>query len=418
VMIDTFEPTGRGKSISKNQMLFISTVLVFASSFFVEFEPAPFDIIFLLYLMVFLYLSRTVVRRPLVSALYLVSTFALVRVFSLLFASDLAASLRFFGITTYLSFSAWFFALLVANRDPSLLKAVFIGLYVGAAITVVTVLLGMAGVAPIADIVLAYGGTRAEGFFKDPNVMGPAVIPVGLYALKQLLKGFSWLHALMLASACLLIALSFSRGAVLTFGIALVAFVGIEVWLGGARALKRIAILFLGGGVALGMGGIAILNSKFAYVLQAGQRSTAYDSDRFYVHEMLIERIGEHPFGAGPGEANAFVQGYLAVEGSNAAHNTYLRVAFENGWIGALAYFGIALFTLFVALRMIRRRQNQEHVAVAICTFLATLVSGVAVDTLHWRHSWWMAGIIWGLAALHSRVSGGRGVATTSGECK
>lgn len=399
-MMNTFSPNA---AVTQKEVRSFSNLLmsaIFATSFFVMFEPAPFDVLFSAFTAASLVFSGARVSRTSLIAFFLVAAFTASRTFTLLMSSDLDSSLRFFGITTYLSVTAWMFSVLVAQRGVALIDAAFRGLYVGAFITGVAVFLSLLHVGPLHDLVLAYGGTRAKGFFKDPNVMAPALIPVVLFSLMRLLERFSKIHFIIFLTSCFLVFVSFSRGAAATLVGAAIIFMFLLARNDGRRAINKFLLHLFLGSIALTVLGLTAYTYDSQSILGGGDRSTSYDEDRFYVHGKLLEEIYSTPFGIGPGETNNFIRSNFTTDGSNAAHETYLRVAIENGWIGLACYLMLVSYTLYLAVKSYFAGGDiAKYSAVFLAAYVATLVSALTVDTLHWRHQWWIMAFIWGIAA-------------------
>jgi O-antigen ligase len=379
-----------------------ATLIIFASSMFVIIEPAPFDILALTACLLLAITGRleTINLNLLVA---LVVAFGLVRLATLFVAEDLFESARFFGITTYLTVCSFLYAGYIARCGPNVVRRAIWGLYTGAAFTAAVVALTRLGVLPLADIVF-YANDRARGFFKDPNVLGPAAIPIAVLALAQIRQSGSikanFMHAVMFAVATWLVFMSFSRGAWLAYIVAVMVFIGIRLLqVNGQRALGLISLTaaLLGGGLAV----ISYSADSFGLSEFARNRfeRKAYDDDRFAVQEYLLEESVENMFGHGPGQANVYGE-LLGASGSAAAHSTYVRIVFEYGLLGAFVFLLLILATLRTALQGVRfgNEWSWFYAAMFAC-IAALLVSGLAVDTLHWRHQWIVVAFVWGIAA-------------------
>lgn len=97
--------------------------------------------------------------------------------------------------------------------------------------------------------------------------------------------------------------------------------------------------------------------------------------------EQLRQRDGlEIVFGTGSG----------SYEQSNArgfsAHNTYVRVLYEQGVLGITLYLAIIACVVITTYR--QRQQQPLYVVLLIAVLAGILVHGLFVDTLHWRHFW------------------------------
>jgi O-antigen ligase len=383
-------------------------VLIFATGFFVLFEPAPIDLLLAIALGTYAFRGQLRWSRSIKLFMTLVLLHLLFEGISLAGAESVPSSLLFFGVTAYLMISGVVLAALIGKRGVIVIEQMFAGLYIATAITTVAVILAKMHVGgALADIVIMYGQTRVRGFFKDTNVMAPALIPVLLYAVLSIIekRGRLIMHACIALASLALIILSFSRGAFITLVAAVVVFFGLEIIRFGVRSGRIVGMM----GGALGLAGLfgftLIFAGGYGAFLRERSQLETYDNDRFTVWKILLRRIMDNPFGVGPGETNSFLFANYDLAGSNASHNTYIRVAFENGWLGFATFAVLLMVTFAVSFRQCLRRGDHRGLSeVAMTSFLASLISGFTVDTLHWRHFWWAVAMIWGLEALRGRA--------------
>jgi len=133
-----------------------------------------------------------------------------------------------------------------------------------------------------------------------------------------------------------------------------------------------------------------------------------YDTERFAAQETGVALVATHPFGIGPGQFEGVV-GY-------AAHSTYIRALAEQGLLGVFAIVALLLGTLLLATRnaVVGRDTFGVGSAALLAAWCGILANSVFVDTLHWRHLWLLAALIWIGATLPAprRVS----YALSSGE--
>jgi O-antigen ligase len=317
-------------------------------------------------------------------------------------AEDTFGSIRYFTIGAYLSLTSVVLAAFVGRYGPYVLERMMVGLYIATVTTFIAAVLVKVEVLPIEDIVYEFGGTRLRGFFKDPNVLGPALIPVFVYALYNTWYRFSAKHFVVFLAAFALILATVSRGAILTALGALGLFSLIMIYRDGfLRSINKIIWMLLAVFFSLVAGTLYLLITGQLDLLLQRTELQHYDIHRFLVQELLISEISKNPFGVGPGETNFHVRAYN-LEGSVASHNIYLRVAFESGWVGFLVFALIMIFTAIVGcLQVMRTRVNMPYMAILLPSFVATMVSGFTIDTLHWRHLWLIMAFIWGYEAFY-----------------
>ena len=105
----------------------------------------------------------------------------------------------------------------------------------------------------------------------------------------------------------------------------------------------------------------------------------------------------EYPFGAGPGQ-------FEAIAGIS-AHSTYARAIGEQGFLGLLVLLALLGFTLGAAVRNAARGRDTYGIgsAALLGAWCGLLANSAFIDTLHWRHLWLVAGLIWAGTMLGAR---------------
>lgn len=376
--------------------------VVVASSIFVRAEPALCD-----YAMAFLVpltLVLGLLRFPKVFGLpvIMVGLFLLFNGISLLNANDLLRSARYAFITAYLVVSGLFFAGLMAHYRDKVLSWLWRGYVAGGLIAAALGWLGVVG-APFCER-FVWGELRAVAGFKDPNVYGAFLVPAILFALHRLTwsrgrVGFlAWSAAfgLMVAGHVL----SFSRAAWLNLFVASVSY----VVLAGNIHWPMLKKYILGAAMAvLWLGFAALLNPGILSVFTARTGLMSYDEQRFSVQAAILKKIEITPLGIGPGETERVF--------NYAAHNLYLRVLVENGWLGGLALGSFLIISLLGIVRETRRVMEEEERsgrAVVAAALIGALVNSCFIDSLHWRHLWLLLGLALGYLAVGRSGTGSR----------
>jgi O-antigen ligase len=358
----------------------------------VLFQPALPDLIFaILILATFLRRqARVFVRRTPPLILYTLGAFFALNVLASAWAPLPGEAAFFLAITTFLIlFGIW-----VAGYVDSSLHArrVLVALTVGAVVTGTIALVALFTPAT-GSSVLVYDHTRAKGFFDDPNVFGPfMIVPLALllseFAQPMLLN---WrrkvlVSVMLLCAASVLF--SYSRAAWLNAFLVVVTMISVfALRRGGAQLAAKLVGLGL---AALAVLAIAlVLTGSTSFFLSRAHSHQSYDTSRFNGQDQSFRLAMTHPFGIGPGQ-------YIHYAGI-AAHSTYLRALGEEGVLGLAVIALLVLATLVFAVgNVIHGRSTFGISSVALLgLWIGLIVNSIFVDTLHWRHLWFVAGLIW-----------------------
>jgi O-antigen ligase len=192
--------------------------------------------------------------------------------------------------------------------------------------------------------------------------------------------------ALLLAELALGIVFAFSRAGWLNFAVAIVIVLTVHVARGGGRSVVALLAIVLTVG-ATGLAAIAVSGSDA--MLRERARPQRYDTQRFGAQSAGIELAAEHPLGVGPGQFEALQP--------VSTHSIYVRVLAEQGWPGLLTLAGVLAGTLALAVRNVLAGRDAYGVgsAALLAAWCGLLANGAFVDTLHWRHLWVVAALVW-----------------------
>jgi hypothetical protein len=120
-----------------------------------------------------------------------------------------------------------------------------------------------------------------------------------------------------------------------------------------------------------------------------------YDSGekgRFGNQLNSIPLLLERPLGFGP------VQFYKLF--GQDPHNVYVNAFASYGWLGGISYILLMISTIAIGFKTVLMRTPWQNWAIVVfCPLVATIFQGVQIDTDHWRHFYWMLGMMWGLFA-------------------
>jgi hypothetical protein len=392
------------KAVAPSNAITIATLrswmvsLVFIASFMSTFQPAPCDIIFVLALLLSLTggLRFTLVLMPLLFLLVVYNFAGLMSY--MLIPQDLLDAKQYILGLAYTSFSGIFLAAYIAD-DPAprfrqITKAYWIGATIGATIG----LIGYFKIEPISQYLPEFQ-ERAVGFYKDPNVFSTWLVFPVVTMLQGFLMGTLRIRPLSVVSFLVIFAalfLSFSRGAWINAIMAISLMLLMTVFLAPSNVL-RIRITLAG---ILGILIFAVMLSILLSIPEARDtfldRFTlvkSYDAGetgRFGNQLNSIPILMTKPLGLGPYQ-------FAAIYGL-APHNTFLNSFSSAGWLGGISFISFVICSYIVGFKAaFTRSPFQPYSIAAISCFLAVTLQSIQIDTEHWRHLYWMVGMVWGL---------------------
>jgi O-antigen ligase len=365
----------------------------------VRIEPAPSDLVFGVLIALAFVTGRLHLERVLLSVTLLVSGFLALNLLAATAAIDGARAATYFGITLYLGiFALWLAAYVCSVRRARLVLVAYIG---GAALSAAVACLAL--IAPFPGAEAFVDGPRAQGLFKDPNVFGPFLVPAVLILMEETvaprLLRFRLAAKLVLLSVMTVgVVFSFSRAAWLNLAVGTtVLLVVLALRRGGARRAMTLLFVTLVAGAAL-FGAVAATSSLAFLTERAALQE--YDTQRFDAQASGFEVAAEHPLGIGPGQFERVSE--------LSAHSTYARSLAEEGVLGALVVIGLVVLTLGFAARNVAVGVDTYGIGSAglLAAWCGLLANSFFVDTLHWRHLWFVAALIWAGTALRAGYPG------------
>ncbi len=368
------------------------------SGWFVIFEPAPYELFFILALVMFIPagLSVVPVTTPLIIFLVLYNlggAIALIPVFH-----D-GKAVRFTAVSIYMAATSVFFAFLIAG-DPLRHMATIRNAWILSA--VVAAITGIVGYFNIHGMGGAWAPiSRAQGTFKDPNVLSTYLIPPMVFIIQNfLLQRVKWrlisIAGLVIIAAGLFLA--FSRGAWVSAA-ASIMLLFFLTFIVSPSVKARSRIVFIAVACAIAAAALVSFALSFekvraifeirAHLLQSYDAgATGRFGDQLRAVPMLLERIN----GFGPLQYHYYF--------GKDPHNVYLNAFASYGWLGGFGYLLLTLSTFWVAWRVVFTVSPWQHHAIAIaCPLIFTMLQGVQIDTDHWRHFYLLLGLLWGLYA-------------------
>lgn len=436
---------GSGNSLRRFPNLTVSLALTGISlGFLVRWEPAPCDVITAIALVTGVsFLKEGWGRLP--RLLVVLIAFILANTAGLLGSLSFSPGLRFFSITFYLVLFWVFINGLGSARETfgELARRAYMFAAVVAAGLIWVAFLGLAFDNP-ERVAWATRFLRPTGFFKDPNAAGSFLVAPLISLSCSLLSSpstmgsgsyYSYLLYLFLLGALFHTA---SRSAVLAWGLGYITVLGLvrgkllhklqHLCITAGFLVLVAPFLYFGNSLTLTLGERVL--PHMAYVgsfidrvggytaarpsaggghiagrLPVGQPSLLFEYDtggRLYAWRAALRMWESRPvFGVGPGNFEVLSPQIERSLGARvitpSAHNIYLRILAENGAIGMVAFIAALVVTLVSALRIRSAREDPWLVA----SFLALLLNGMFIDSLHFRHFW----LIWALLLLPTRGS-------------
>ncbi len=388
--------------------------LLIASSWLVMFEPAPYEVLFFITLMLFLPHGLSVGRQviPLIIFLFL---YNLGGVFSMLPRLESAyeaiegqTDVMFTAVSCYMAVTALFFAFSCAKQPMKVMSVVRSGYLIAGTFAAVFGIVGYLGLAGGEEL-FTLGG-RARSTFKDPNVFGAFVILPAVYLVHGLMTGQQRWKLLAVAALVVIIAgnfLAFSRGAWLALFASVVTAMGLTFLVTPSLQLRsRIVLLAIAG--AIGLVGLLVFALSFhevgAMFEERAKLVQSYDSGetgRFARMVNSIPVVLQAPNGIGMLP--------FAMQFGEDPHNVYLNAFVSYGWLGGISYLLLIIATLVAGWRAVFTRSPWQHHAIVVCSVMfVSILQGLQIDTDHWRHFYLQLGLVWGLFAATEIYRSGR----------
>lgn len=363
-------------------------------------EPAPIDLAIMGVLAAGLALGQLAFVRKHELPMIFMAGFVFANLLSTVFAVDESRALYFVSITAYML--AWFilFAGLPTRHGYGAVTVIMNGYVIAGVFSAVLGTLSYLRVIGHQETLLLYN--RPKGLFKDPNVYGPYMVPVLMWALVQLQeRGRSGLGTLYWAGVSVIAAggifWSFSRACWINTVVTLFSFFTIRLISGTLtkRALAN-AVKLLFSVLLLAILGL-VFTERADRQLDAmltdrlgSHGLKQYDTERFYTQRLAWEAVREKPLGIGPGQAEPVFH--------YSTHSLYLRTLSENGFFGFVTFMALLALTLVRAVNMAASAADERwrtYFTVLGACIAGLLVNSLVIDTLHWRHFFMLLGLVW-----------------------
>ena len=386
------------KSSKEETKQIIISVYAFLSGF-VFFEPSFAEIFFISTVPFLLFSIKFDYKTIIFGIILLLSLTASFLVGNFLGWSSLSYSIRYTIIDFYLVLLFLVFISVInqiENKD-SLMNSLMKYWTISAFINIFSCFFATAtGVTNFGGVNVISFGIRFQGFFKDPNVLGPFLaIPLAFWFekyLKSQRKNISYLFISLIL--ILGVVMTFSRAAWLNifftiFILLLLNFRRISV----KEYFRMISFVFL---IMLLLAlliisDIEILGYRLSAFLLNRLGLQSYDQDRFESQKAFVKGIEESLFfGVGPGN--------YSLISPMAAHSLYFRMLGERGLCGLL----VLLIIILVSLKNFWKMRKSYSFLFA--GLVGTLINSFFIDSWHWRHLWILFAIGFSQSERHNRL--------------
>jgi O-antigen ligase len=373
-----------------------------ALSGFVAFQPAPTDAVLGLVLVAALASGRLDLARVPAWVVVLVGAFLALNAVSLAPAVSERGAFEFLAITVFvLAVAVWFAGYVDRPARARLVVLAYGGAALLAAVLGIAALIGPL---PGRETLLYHGCCRAQALFKDPNVFGPFLIPAVVVALEELLtpRLLPWRRStkiLILLVLSLGVLVSYSRAAWLNAAVAILVVLLVLLLRRGAG--RNVAALLAVVAVVGGSVGVYVAATGSEGFLRERAGTQTYDTSRFAAQSGGIALAERHPLGVGPGQFDEHEP--------ISAHSLYVRVLAEQGALGFAVMVLLLGGTLALAVANVVAGRSTYGIgsAALLAVWCGLLANSFFVDTLHWRHLWLVAALIWagGMRGYRSRTA-------------
>lgn len=380
-----------------------------------------------------LFYQVVICRRPLIlpRAFPWVALFMIVLMISTIFARNFGEA--FDELTIYFTEGLYLYlALTNVIRTPQQLRRVIwallaAGIVMGAA-PAYQQLTGTfdnnyGGLAQISDATFRTGEISLQGDVRQPRLSGAIgemnrfaqvtlmLIPLGMLRFwGESPRALRMLALLSAALSGLGMALAFSRGAAIAFGLMVVLMVFMRI----IKPSQLMGFIFVGALALIAfpqytarLVSIQSVASLFGAEPQGGEESSPDGAIRGRITEMLAAArvYGDHPVvGVGPGMFKYYSRQYSLdiglrnLMGNRRAHSLFLGIAAETGTIGITAFLAMLGVTIYDLLRVRSlsrgRRPDLENLANSfVLVLLAYLTTGLFLHLSYMRYFWMMFAI-------------------------
>lgn len=362
-----------------------------AFSLAIQFQdPAPFEILLIAILIrfIFAYKINNLVREDGI-ILLIIFLLILCNTISVLAATDKVGSFIWNAITIVLIISM---ALLRFGLDNVYhMKNFLRGYIVGGVLTSVISIIGYVMVTPYSHIVVKFN-IRLTGFFQDPNVFSPYLVPIVIFLLEDIKTNFlfkakfkyaKYLSILTVVSA---IILAMSRAAWINLAISIGIYLLFNLYQRKIKVSKLILSSLLMGLIAYGV--LELLSINIIEQINQRTQIQGYDSERMESQLFALKVASENLFfGVGAGQYTSVY--FLS------PHNTFFRILAETGILTCIVFIILLSYTILKLWLVCNKKYEYNLPIIVLALIIGEVINATVVDILHWRHFWVLMGLGW-----------------------
>lgn len=352
-----------------------------ALSGFVIVEPAPYDLLLTIGICLIPVFSPKFSKTAVLPAILIACIF-IFHLISANLAANKISSLAYLSVTGYLM-GSWILIVCLCNNITLTNFYRVNNVYIAVAVlSSMLSIMAYLGIFPFDEILIQNG--RIKGFFKDPNVFAPFLIPPILLITYRIITNsvnITRIFSIFILTCGVI--LSFSRAAWLSFILSIFILI-MFTKLKARMKVQAVIILSILVSVIL----LYIYNNEVVYNM-IYQRSTVqtYDDQRFGTQAEALSIALISPLGVGPGQAHSIL-GYDP-------HSTYIRNLVETGWISTIALSSLVILSLYRLYRQIIYHRILNEALVMAISLPSLLITSFVIDTLHWRLFWFILALPW-----------------------
>ncbi|MBS1711478.1 MAG: O-antigen ligase family protein [Armatimonadetes bacterium] len=322
------------------------------------------------------YLARLIVGAPILCGLFLMAMrdrviqLPNIRIIGTLTAFVFLLGFAIlFGSFHYVSFGEWLTWFVYGGALFLTIGTVGRGrgaVIVAAAVGVSAAWVALLGVREYLEVMASEPTHRIFAGWNNPNAVASlfvcgALVNIGLGGRTP---GIAKLLPVIGASACLAaLVLTQSKGGYLAFGLGFAVYCGVLLASGKDKRPLGVGIAALALGLAIGLGATASAPKTPAggALVRIGSGASAEQSVGFRQNlwKSAVSIAAKHPTGTGPGTFRFYSAEPGIIESTVFAHQSYLQLAVEGGWLALILYLATAVFWVSYAFRGIRKQPGE-----------------------------------------------------------